>query len=161
VRGTWDLKIEIAPVLKTTGSPSSPTYTTGDFKLAWRRRPAPPDSEKFYNFTILACQLNEEEEGVAPTDSRLRPDQRLMEQGNWDESNKEKLRLEDKQRTERRRREAEAEQAAAEGRPYPAYEPMWFKREKAEGSEEFVHVFKNTYWEAKAAQNFEGCPEIY
>jgi len=56
---------------------------------------------------------------------------------------------------------AEAEQAAAEGRPYPAYEPMWFKREKAEGSEEFVHVFKNTYWEAKAAQNFEGCPEIY
>lgn len=98
---------------------------------------------------------------MAPTDSRLRPDQRLMEQGDWDESNKEKLRLEEKQRTERRRRENEAEEAAAEGRPYPAYEPMWFKREKEEGSEEYVHVFKNTYWEAKAAQNFEGCPDIY
>ncbi|KAH8365054.1 hypothetical protein KR200_009801 [Drosophila serrata] len=161
VRGTWDAKIEIAPVLKTTGTSSNPTYTTGDFKLAWRRRPAPPESEKFYNFTTLACQLNEEEEGVAPTDSRLRPDQRLMEQGAWDASNKEKLRLEEKQRTVRRQREAEAEEAAAEGRPYPAYEPMWFKREKEEGSEDFVYLFKNTYWEAKAEQNFEGCPEIY
>ncbi|KAH8251945.1 hypothetical protein KR038_011766 [Drosophila bunnanda] len=161
VRGTWDSKIEIAPVLKTSGSSSSPTYTTGDFKLAWRRRSAPPESEKFYNFTTLACQLNEEEEGVAPTDSRRRPDQRLMEQGAWDESNKEKLRLEEKQRTVRRQREAEAEKAAAEGRPYPAYEPMWFKREQEEGSEDFVYLFKNTYWEAKAAQDFEGCPEIF
>jgi hypothetical protein len=30
--------------------------------------------------------------GVAPTDSRLRPDQRLMENAMWDESNSEKLR---------------------------------------------------------------------
>lgn len=33
----------------------------------------------------------------------------------WDEANAEKLRLEEKQRATRRRREAEAEQAAAEG----------------------------------------------
>ncbi|KAH8383508.1 hypothetical protein KR009_009004 [Drosophila setifemur] len=161
VRGTWDNKIEIAPVLKTTGPPNSPTHTTGDYKLAWRRRPAPSDSDKYYHFTTLACQLNEEEEGVAPTDCRRRPDQRLMEQAEWDASNKEKLRLEEKQRTVRRQREAEAEQAAAEGRPYPAYEPMWFKREKEEGSDNFVHVFKNTYWTAKEEQNWEGCPELY
>lgn len=46
---------------------------------------------------------------------RLRPDQRLMEDGNWNEANAEKLRLEEKQRASRRRKEAEAEQAAAEG----------------------------------------------
>ncbi|KAH8407179.1 hypothetical protein KR222_009978 [Zaprionus bogoriensis] len=161
VRGTWDDKIEIAPVLRTNGTAESPTYITGEYRVAWKRRPAPQDSEKFYNFTTLACQLNEWEEGVAPTDSRRRPDQRLMEDGAWDESNQEKLRLEEKQRTVRREREAEAEEAAAEGRPYPAYEPMWFKREKEENSDEYVHVYKNTYWEAKAAQDWSGCPEIY
>jgi Oxysterol-binding protein len=74
------------------------------------------DAEKYYNFTELACQLNEPEEGVAPTDSRLRPDQRLMEDGQWDEANTVKLRLEEKQRGVRRQREAEAEKAASEGK---------------------------------------------
>ncbi|KAH8278482.1 hypothetical protein KR018_003879, partial [Drosophila ironensis] len=161
VRGTWDNKIEIAPVLKTTGPPNNPTHTTGEYKTAWRRRMAPEDSHKYYNFTTLACQLNEWEDGVAPTDSRRRPDQRLMETGDWDESNQEKLRLEENQRTKRREREAEAEQAAEEGRPYPAYEPMWFAREKEEGTDNYMHVYKNNYWEAKEAQNWEGCPDIY
>lgn len=48
--------------------------------------------QRYYNFTEFACQLNEEEPGVSPTDSRMRPDQRLMENGRWDESNSEKLR---------------------------------------------------------------------
>ena len=47
-----------------------------------------------YYFSRFAVELNEEEEGVAPTDSRLRPDQRLMEIGNWDDANDEKIRLE-------------------------------------------------------------------
>lgn len=60
--------------------------------------------------------MNEPEEGVAPTDSRLRPDQRLMEDGRWDEANAEKLRLEEKQRASRRAREHDSEKAAAQGR---------------------------------------------
>lgn len=43
-------------------------------------------------FTTLACQLNEWEENTAPTDTRRRPDQRLMEVGEWDDSNLQKLR---------------------------------------------------------------------
>lgn len=62
-----------------------------------------PDNEKYYNFTLLASQLNELEEGVAPTDSRLRSDQRLMEFGLWDEANIEKLRLEEIQRVRNRK----------------------------------------------------------
>lgn len=65
-----------------------------------------------YYFSSLALTLNEPEEGVAPTDSRRRPDQRLMEQGLWDEANAEKQRLEEKQRTVRREREREAAQLA-------------------------------------------------
>ena len=74
-----------------------------------------PESERYYNFTELACQLNEMEEGLAPTDSRLRPDQRLMEEGKWDDANDEKLRLEEKQRAARRQRELESELAVQEG----------------------------------------------
>lgn len=55
--------------------------------------------------------MNEIDETVAPTDSRRRPDQRLMEDGKWDEANKIKNQLEEKQRKVRRQAEAEAEAA--------------------------------------------------
>lgn len=56
------------------------------------------------------------EEGIAPTDSRLRPDQRLMEEGKWQEANAIKQQLEEKQRASRRQRENSAEIAASDGR---------------------------------------------
>ena len=74
-----------------------------------------PELEKCYNFTTFAVQLNEKEEGVAPTDARNRPDQRLMEEGLWDDANKVKVQLEEKQRAARRKRESEAAEAAAQG----------------------------------------------
>lgn len=88
-----------------------------DLSEPWRYFPSifRPGHENIYYFTRLAIELNEPESGVAPTDSRLRPDQRLMEEGKWDEANTEKLRLEEKQRAMRRKREAEAEQAMLEG----------------------------------------------
>lgn len=69
-------------------------------------------AETMYYFSSLALTLNEPEEGVAPTDSRRRPDQQLMEAGRWDEANAEKQRLEEKQRSVRREREREAQRAA-------------------------------------------------
>ncbi|EDV94496.1 oxysterol-binding protein 1 [Drosophila grimshawi] len=161
VRGTWDDKVEIAPVLQTSGTPKSPSYTTGNYKVAWQRRPEAPDAAKYYNFPQFACQLNEPEERVAPTDSRLRPDQRLMEDGDWDRSNEEKLRLEEKQRAVRKQREIKEKHAAAKGQSYPDYEPRWFKRQQIDGSKEFMHVSTGRYWKAKADQDWSGCPNIY
>ncbi|XP_050094217.1 oxysterol-binding protein 1 isoform X5 [Anopheles aquasalis] len=161
INGTWDSKIEIAPVTSTSGSTENPVYKTGNYKTAWTRTLPPPDSDKYYNFTLLACQLNEPEPSVAPTDSRLRPDQRLMEEGKWNESNQEKLRLEEGQRARRRQREAEAETAAAEGRPYPPYEPIWFSKEKEQGTDNLVHVYKGTYWDAKSKQDWSKSPSIF
>ncbi len=74
------------------------------------------NAENMHYFSSLALTLNEPEDGVAPTDSRLRPDQRLMEAGLWDEANTEKQRLEECQRLERRKREAQANLALEEGR---------------------------------------------
>lgn len=73
------------------------------------------NAENMYYFSGLALTLNELEEGVGLTDSRLRPDQKLMEEGRWDEANAEKQRLEEKQRAVRRRREAEASDAINDG----------------------------------------------
>jgi len=53
--------------------------------------------------------LNEKERGVAPTDSRLRPDQRLFEEGKTVESDRVKIQLEQKQRNARAERERAAE----------------------------------------------------
>lgn len=68
----------------------------------------------FY-FTNLAIQLNEPEPNVAPTDARNRPDQRMMEDGAWDEANRTKVQLEEKQRAKRKQMEAAAEEALKKG----------------------------------------------
>ncbi|KTG07463.1 hypothetical protein cypCar_00009820 [Cyprinus carpio] len=53
--------------------------------LLWRVAPRPPNSTQMYNFTNFAMTLNELEPGmigvIAPTDCRLRPDIRAMENG--------------------------------------------------------------------------------
>ncbi|KAK5638430.1 hypothetical protein RI129_012725 [Pyrocoelia pectoralis] len=161
INGTWDDKVEIAPVIGSSNSLENPVYQTGPATLAWKRRMPAPDSEKFYSFTTLAAQLNEYEEGVATSDTRLRPDQRYMENGQWNEANIEKLRLEEKQRATRRQREAEAERAAAEGRPFTPYQPLWFEQVKEEDSDTIAHVYKGGYWEAKQKQDWSRCPDIF
>lgn len=161
VTGTWDYKVDIAPVTDRSGSVDSPVFQTGPSVNAWKRRQPPSDCDKYYGFTVLASQLNEPEEGVCPTDSRLRPDQRLMETGEWNRANQEKVRLEEKQRAARRKRENEAEGASKQGRPYPAYEPIWFDKRKEEDSETITHVYKGTYWQAKEKQEWVGSPDIF
>ena len=50
-----------------------------------------PGSEHMYGFSEFTCSLNEPEPGLCPTDSRLRPDQRTMENGDYDNANIEKV----------------------------------------------------------------------
>ncbi|XP_049879302.1 oxysterol-binding protein 1 isoform X2 [Pectinophora gossypiella] len=155
LQGYWDNRVEVAPV--TSASADNTQCKTGKFSVAWERVPEPPDSDKWYNFSLLAAQLNEPEQGVAPTDSRLRPDQRLMEEGLWDEANKEKLRLEDKQRAARRALEAAAEAAAARGAPAPAPPAAaWFTRDA-----QLRHLYNHRYWDCKQRRDWSQCPDIF
>ena len=114
-----------------------------------------------YNLTLLAIQLNESEDGVAPTDSRKRPDQRLMEEGEWDEANRVKSMLEEKQRQVRKKREEEAEAATAAGQPYLCYAPLWFERTKDPITGSPVHVYGQRYWQCKQQQDWHSCPPIF
>ncbi|GKV51539.1 hypothetical protein SLEP1_g58183 [Rubroshorea leprosula] len=69
--------------------------------LLWRRS-KPPQFPTRYNLTRFAITLNELipglKEKLPPTDSRLRPDQRYLENGEYEMANSEKLRLEQRQR---------------------------------------------------------------
>ena len=41
VQGNWDNKIDIAPVISTSGSPDNPVYKTGPYTCAWKRTMPP------------------------------------------------------------------------------------------------------------------------
>ncbi|KAI4234127.1 MAG: hypothetical protein LQ352_008187, partial [Teloschistes flavicans] len=88
----------------------------------WQAEDLPADASKHYGFTPFAASLNEitplERDKLPPTDSRLRPDQRHLEDNDFDEAERVKARLEEAQR--KRRKEQEGE-----------WRPRWF--EKVEG----------------------------
>ncbi|XP_075754000.1 oxysterol-binding protein 2 isoform X3 [Pelodiscus sinensis] len=165
--GTWDEAMECSKIMHSShGGTSSEgkqktVYQTLAPRVLWKKYPLPENAENMYFFSDLALTLNEPEERVAPTDSRLRPDQRLMENGRWDEANVEKQRLEEKQRAVRRQREAEAVEALEEGKDYEGYIPLWFERKVDAMTGELICVYKGGYWEAKEKQDWHLCPSIF
>ncbi|XP_071179545.1 oxysterol-binding protein 1-like isoform X2 [Mytilus edulis] len=160
--GTWDKKMEGAKILHVDESnKGKPVFETGPHFTLWEKKPLPPGAEKMYFFTRLALELNEPEEGVAPTDCRIRPDQRLMEDGKWDEANKYKVQLEDKQRAARKKRELEAEEAKKKGEDFPPYTPTWFVRKTDSATGNPIHMYNGQYWDCKQKQDWSRCPEIY
>ncbi|CEQ42845.1 SPOSA6832_04710, partial [Sporobolomyces salmonicolor] len=116
-----------------------------NFKRLWQIGEFPSNPERYYGFSAFATQLNEStplESGlVAPTDSRLRPDQLAFEHGDVDEAERLKAHVEEKQRAKRK-----------EGRQGS---PMWFGKE---GDERWVYGGK--YFEAREAKSFED-PDIF
>lgn len=76
---------------------------------------------------------------LPPTDSRLRPDQRAMEDGEYDVAAEEKNRLEERQRDRRREREARGEE----------FVPAWFTRDRCAVTGEEYWKFNGKYWEQR------------
>lgn len=76
---------------------------------------------------------------LAPTDSRLRPDQRAMEEGEYDRAATEKNRLEEGQRARRAAREARGEE----------FVPAWFSKARCEITGEEYWKFNGGYWEQR------------
>ena len=67
------------------------------------------------------------------------------------------IRLENKQRAARRAREA----AEAEGTMEP-YAPLWFKQTPdAQNGGKATFTYAGGYWEAKKAQKWDKCPDIF
>ncbi|XP_048851762.1 oxysterol-binding protein 1 isoform X3 [Brienomyrus brachyistius] len=171
--GTWDEKMEVSRVMQSSRGGGGENGTDGKQKTVyqtlrarelWKKNPLPEGAETMYYFSSLALTLNESEEGVAPTDSRRRPDQRLMEQGRWEEANAEKQRLEEKQRSVRREREREAARVAGpteDGTHQDNYKAQWFERTEDPATGEVTHIYQGGYWEAKEHGSWGTCPDIF
>ncbi|KND91738.1 Oxysterol-binding protein C23H4.01c [Tolypocladium ophioglossoides CBS 100239] len=156
-----------APDGSDTGSGLGGTWTgglrtVGPGKAAseevWQAGKMVDNCAQTYGMTLFAASLNkitEVEKGkLAPTDSRLRPDQRLAEQGSLDEAETWKHRLEEAQRARRRNMEDRGE----------AHRPRWFvlAEESPEGEEVWkIKTGKEGYWEERARGNWGGVEEIF
>ncbi|XP_042403576.1 oxysterol-binding protein-related protein 1C-like isoform X1 [Zingiber officinale] len=115
--------------------------------LLWKRS-RPPSCPTRYNLTRFAITLNELTPGLKeklpPTDSRLRPDQRCLENGQYEMANAEKLRLEKCQRQARKMQER-------------GWKPRWFAKDKENDTYKYV----GGYWEAREEGKWDGCPDIF
>ncbi|XP_075732805.1 oxysterol-binding protein-related protein 6 isoform X2 [Rhipicephalus microplus] len=116
-------------------------------KCIWRPGTMPEDYELYYGFTRFAIELNELDPQMArllpPTDSRFRPDQRLLEEGNIAAAEAVKSQLEQNQRERRKQREEHGIE----------YQPMWFRKETTkDGKEHWTYTHK--YWETRTNPGF-------
>ncbi|CAH2071457.1 unnamed protein product [Thlaspi arvense] len=128
-------------------------YVAGDglnkasASLMWKSIKPPPNVTR-YNLTSFAITLNELtpglEEKLPPTDSRLRPDQRHLENGEYEKANEEKQRLERRQRMSRKLQES-------------GWRPRWFEPQgESEG-----YKYTGGYWEAREELSWDDCPNIF
>jgi hypothetical protein len=96
-----------------------------------------------FNLTPFGVTLNDINEKLEPwlppTDTRLRPDQRAMEDGRYDFAATEKTRVEEKQRARRRQREEHGEE----------FIPNWFHKAKCPTTGEMFWEFNGKYWKER------------
>ncbi|XP_007952875.1 oxysterol-binding protein-related protein 2 [Orycteropus afer afer] len=120
-------------------------------RLLWRVNTRPPNSAQMYSFTSFTVSLNELQAGMEallpPTDCRLRPDIRGMENGHMDLASREKERLEEKQREAQRERARE--------------ETMWRTRWFYQGNNPYTGTPDWLYAGGYFERNFSDCPDIY
>ncbi|KAG8219979.1 Oxysterol-binding protein-domain-containing protein [Butyriboletus roseoflavus] len=120
IEGKWDDQIVLV-------------LDSSHLRVLWRIAPFPKQNMEYYGFTAFGITLNEITSDLKgklpPTDSRFRPDVRALEEGNVDEAEAQKTRLEESQR-ERRRRGADRT-------------PRWFKQIGEDWK------YEGGYWEAR------------
>ncbi|XP_033515001.1 oxysterol-binding protein-related protein 1B-like isoform X3 [Nicotiana tomentosiformis] len=141
--GKWDESLHYC-----NGDSSSTDLGQDKAYLLWKRS-KPSEFQTKYNFTCFAITLNElspdlEQEKLPPTDSRLRPDQRFLENGEYEIANSEKLRLEQRQRQASKMQER-------------GWTPRWFTKPKGRDT----YQYKGGYWDVRETGKWESCPHIF
>lgn len=125
--------------------------------LVWQAHARPTGIP--FNLTPFVVTLNALPDALRPllppTDTRLRPDQRAMEDGQYDFAATEKNRVEEKQRAKRREREANGEE----------FVPKWFSKGRCKITGEEYWVSNGRYWQMREnvskGARWEGVEEIF
>ncbi|CAI7575880.1 unnamed protein product [Penicillium glandicola] len=141
--------------------PSSLTLTrdgnpTGN--TIWSAGSLVPSAPKHYGLTSFAATLNEitsiEDTHLPVTDSRLRPDQRALENGDLDHAEEVKVQLEEGQRARRREMENAGE----------SWIPRWFTRVNDDSDGEVAWRLKggkDGYWEERARGSWSNVVPVF
>ncbi|KAF1956937.1 hypothetical protein CC80DRAFT_491804 [Byssothecium circinans] len=149
-QGKWTAELQFT----SNGQPTG--------KSAWTAGALVDKPTSHYGFTAFAASLNEitpiEQNHLPPTDSRLRPDQRAVEEGDMDRAEALKARVEERQRSRRKVMEEHGEE----------WKPRWFKKVDVEeagqlGGEEMWRLKsgKEGYWECRARGEWEGVVDVF
>ncbi|EQB43362.1 Oxysterol-binding protein-like C23H4.01c [Colletotrichum gloeosporioides] len=144
--GTWTGSLRVVEAGKAAG------------QEIWRVGKLVDNAANTYGMTTFAAALNEvtdiEKDRLPPTDSRLRPDQRLAEKGDLDQAEEWKVKLEEAQRARRRVLEEKGEE----------HRPKWFVKvgQGPEGEEVWkLRTGKDSYWEERSKGTWTGLEEIF
>ena len=126
--------------------------------LVWEAHERPPNIPfNLTPFVVTFMSLPDRlKPYLPPTDTRLRPDQRAMEDGEYDLAAIEKNRVEEKQRSKRRDREANGEE----------YAPKWFRKAKCEITGEEYWRNDGSYWDVReqvgqGRASWDDVPDIF
>lgn len=132
-------------------------FGKGKHETLWTVSERPPASaSNGYNWTKWAISLNqpvpdEFRKHVAPTDSRFRPDQRSLEDGNNPIASEFKTLLEQGQRDRRKSREDAGEE----------WQALWFDKAYDEKTGKNYYKFNGDYFRCKAACDWQRCPDLF
>ena len=132
----------------------SRVVSKNQLEVLWRASELPPQAGDYYGFTYWGVTLNElsddlRREGeenrwlIPPTDSRWRPDQRALEEGDLERAESEKVRVEEAQR-ERRKADEEVK-------------PRWFEKV---GNGDTDWAYRGNYWKARE-EGFVSIPRLW
>lgn len=145
--GKWDTYMAFVPGDLSRKDQREGSDALESATLIWQRAP-PTKYPMRYNLTSFAIKLNEITPGLEkflpPTDSRLRPDQKALENGQFEFSNTEKLRLEQRQRRARKDQEG-------------GWSPKWFQQMGPHST----WTYTGGYWEARSKHDWTMCPNIF
>ncbi|KAI9795514.1 MAG: hypothetical protein M1833_006985 [Piccolia ochrophora] len=141
IGGHWNDKIYARPGYEAPASPGRGEGAPAQAFLVWKAHSRPAGVP--FNLTTFCLTLNAMPDSLRPhlppTDTRLRPDQRAMEDGEYEFAATEKNRVEEKQRAKRRERESLGEE----------FTPRWFRKGKSETTGEEYWVFNGEYWKTR------------
>ncbi|GJP46901.1 hypothetical protein CLOM_g6151 [Closterium sp. NIES-68] len=144
--GRWDQHMHYVPGDLTSKSAKEESEVLATAQLIWKKNPIPPNMKyKFTPFTITLNELTPQLKAcLPPTDSRLREDQRALEEGRYDFANQEKCRLEQRQR-----------KALKDGEP--GWGPRWFKPAGPNNT----WMYTGGYWEKREKREWSDVLDLF
>ena len=128
---------------------------TGVETVVWRLNERLEQWDHLYHMSLFTLQLNyideDLEQKLPVTDSRLRPDQRALENGDLETASKEKTNVEDFQRNQRKEREMEGKE----------WVPRYFEKKTDEFNDSVYFEFNGKYWDDRESGKVKEIERVF